>query len=114
MRQPLTVVVLSLVAAAAAPGAAPQRPGGQGGPGGPGGFGPPGMGQERKIVAQFDKDGDKRLSTDERKAARAFLESQPAMGPGRGPGGPGGRGGPGGGMEAGTPGAKLSPSDVKP
>ena len=31
-------------------------PGGQGRPGGPGGMGP--MQQERKIVAQFDKDGD--------------------------------------------------------
>ena len=67
------------------------------------------MGQERKIVAQFDKDADKRLNTEERQAARAFLESQPAMGPGRGRGGPGG----GGGM-LGTPGAPLTPADVKP
>jgi len=102
MQKQALVVVMAIVASAALPGAVPQRPGG------PGGFGPPGMGQERKIVAQFDKDGDKRLNTEERKAARAFLESQPAGGRG-----PGGRGGPGGGM-TGTPGARLSPSDVKP
>src|SRR6187402_1254166 len=62
---------------------------------GPGG---PPMGGERKLVEQFDKDGDKRLNTAERNAAREFLAANPGGGPG-GPGGPGargGRGGPGG------------------
>ena len=53
----------------------------------PGGF--PG-GAERKIVAQFDKNGDGRLDTAERKAARESLAAEPA---GRGFGR---RGGPGG------------------
>ena len=41
------------------------RGGFPGGPPGPGGFG--GMQQERKILAQFDKDRNKRLSLDERR-----------------------------------------------
>jgi hypothetical protein len=41
---------------------------------GPGGFG--GVQPERQLVAQFDKDGDKRLNAAERKAAREYLESQ--------------------------------------
>jgi spore coat protein CotH len=100
----LTTVLLSFAALAAASGAAaPQRPGGP-----PGGFGGPGG--ERKIVAEFDKDGDKRLNAEERKEARTFLQSQPMGGPGGRRGGPGlGRGG----MVAGTPGARLSPADVK-
>lgn len=98
------------------------------GPGGPGGPGGP-MGAERKIVAQFDKDGDGRLNKSERSAAREFLKTN------RGPGGPGGRGGPGGGRgpfgfggppggpggppggrhnEPGKPGPKVSLADVKP
>src|SRR5262249_8949072 len=64
----------------------PLGPGGRpGGPGGPGGM----MGQRRKLVAQFDKDGDGRLNREERKAAREFLKKE------RAGGGPGGfRGGP--------------------
>lgn len=112
-------------------------PGGPGGPGfGPGGpRGPGGMGQERKVVAQFDKDGDGRLDREERLAARDFLKKERASGgglrfgpggvpggPGRGPGfgpgfgGPGGPGGPGFGRrdEPSAPGPKLSPADVKP
>src|SRR3712207_6822969 len=58
-----------------------------------GGFGGP-MGQTRKLVKQFDKDGDGRLNTEERKAAREFLKKEPRGG-GRGPGGRGGFG-PGG------------------
>jgi hypothetical protein len=91
---------------------------------GPGG---PPMGGERKIVAQFDKDGDKRLNAAERKAAREFLASNSFGGPG-GPGGPGGRGGgrgpgmggPGMGGRGGrglapaTPGIAVTPADVKP
>lgn len=88
--------------------------GGRGGPGGPGG--PGGMfGQTRKIVGQFDKDGNGWLNNDERKAARESLKSQPNAG---GRGGPGGRSGrgmmmPGGRHEPGKPGPKISPSDVK-
>src|SRR5712664_3010374 len=39
------------------------------------------FGQQRKLVKQFDKDGDGRLNNEERKAAREFLKKQ---------GGPGG------------------------
>ena len=83
-------VLLSMVleAPARAQGTGPAAGGFQGPPPfGPGGF--PGTG-EREIVAQFDKNGDKRLNTAERKAARAFLAADP--GP-RG-GGFGRRGGP--------------------
>ena len=79
------------------------------------------MGQETKLVEQFDKDGDKRLNSEERRAARASLDSG---GRPRGPGGPGGgrrfRGGPPGGFgrpggneEPVSPGVRLTPSDVK-
>jgi len=78
-------------------------PGVQGPQGGPG-MGGPGMQAERKILAQFDKDKDKRLNAAERLEARLWLESQPATGPG----GRGGRGGPGRGGTGGamTPGSK--------
>jgi hypothetical protein len=71
---------------------------------------------ERPVVAQFDKDGDKRLNAAERRDARTWLESQPGMGPG-GRGGRGGPGGPGGmgrgGMQPGSPGPALTPAQVK-
>ncbi|MFO0829727.1 MAG: CotH kinase family protein [Phycisphaerales bacterium] len=96
----------------------PQR--GFGGPGGPGGP----MQEERKVLKEFDKDGDGRLNREERAAARAAMKERGdgGGGPGRrGPGGrgPGGRGGfgpPGmeGGDEPGSPGPKVAPSDVKP
>ena len=79
------------------------------------------MQTERKLVDQFDKDGDKRLNAAERKAAREFLQQERAKGGGnRGPG-PGGPGGPGGprfrnrnqNQEPAKPGIKLSPADVK-
>jgi hypothetical protein len=93
-------------------------------------FGPPGFGgQERKLVKDHDKDGDGKLSFEERKAARVAAKAQPSgrRGPGgpggpgpggpggRGPGGPGGRGpgGPGRGAEPGKPGPRVSPEDVK-
>jgi spore coat protein CotH len=46
----------------------------------------------RKLVKQFDKDGDGRLNRKERDAAREFLKKERAQGGGgfRGPGGPGG------------------------
>lgn len=56
--------------------------------------------EETKVVKQFDKDGDKRLSKEERSDARAWLkENKPRRGPGMtrvgrgGPGGPGGQAG---------------------
>src|SRR6476660_4480774 len=58
---------------------------------GRGGFG--GMQQERKILAQFDTDKNKRLSLEERRAAREWLATQPMVGPGGRRGGRGfGRG----------------------
>jgi len=83
------------------------------GPGGPGGM----MQQETKLVKQFDKDGDKRLNVEERKAAREFLSQRRAGragSPGGRRGGPGsGFGGRGENQEPPQPGAKLSPADVK-
>lgn len=96
----------ALLIAALMPWQGSAQGGGQGP--GPGGMG---MGAERKILAQFDKDKDKRLNATERQEARAWLETQPATGPG----GRGGRGGPmgRGGMAPGSPGAKVAPADVK-
>ncbi|MSO49804.1 MAG: spore coat protein CotH [Acidobacteria bacterium] len=76
--------------------------------------GPGGMQvSERKLVAQFDKDGNGRLNSDERKAAREFMAANPAVGRGgRGGPMPGGRGGRG--MAPATPGIKVAPADVKP
>ncbi len=84
--------------------------GGPGGPGFGGGFGGPGGpgGGNRALVEQFDKDGDGRLNTEERNAARAGANSGGAFGGGRGPGGPGGRGGPGGPREPSSPGEKIA------
>jgi hypothetical protein len=66
---------------------------------GPGGFGPGGFGggpfgQQRKLVARFDKDGDGRLNNEERKAARAEIKKEGPRGMFGlgGPKGPGGRG----------------------
>jgi spore coat protein CotH len=70
------------------------------------GFGGP-MQQERKVLAQFDKDGNKRLDATERKAAREWLATQPAGGFG------GRRGGPFGGPSPAEPGRKLTSADVK-
>src|SRR5947208_1062516 len=83
-----------------------EPPFGGRGPGGPGGM----MGQQRKIIKQFDKDGDGRLNKEEREAARAFLKTQGGGGRRGGPrGGFGGRGG----GEAPKPGPRVSPADVK-
>ena len=72
----------------------------QAGPGGPGG-------QEMRIVAQFDTDRDERLNAAERKAARAWLESQNS-GRGRGPAFFGR-----GSVAPAEPGARLTPADVR-
>ncbi len=94
------------------------QPTAQGQPPGPvsagfqGPFGPGGFGGERQIVAKFDKNGDKRLDTAERKAARESLAAEPARGGfGRRGGGPGGFGR--GGMAPGSPGPKVAPAEVK-
>ncbi len=77
------------------------------GPGGPGGP----MGQDRKLLKKFDKDGDGRLDVAERTAARESLKQDQAAGGRRGPGfGP-----PGFGRrseEPAQPGPRVSPADV--
>ncbi len=90
-------ITLLLAAFAIQDGPPPRPPGG--------GFSP----AERKVVKDFDKDKDGRLNRDERAAARATLKK--AAGGGKRPGGPMG----GGGMriEAGKPGPKVAPADVK-
>jgi hypothetical protein len=100
-------------ALAASIGLTAQGPGPQGGPPvfvGPGGPGGPG-GVEQQLVAQFDTDRDERLNTAERKAARAWLESQGRQAPFGGRGGPGfpgfGNGAPA------APGARMTPADVR-
>lgn len=115
---PLSVLLTLLAAFAGAPALLAQdRPAfaGQGG-GGPGGSGP-GMQHERKLRAQFDRDGDKHLNAAERQAARAFLQANPAPGRGgRSFGGPPGGfpgGGPGGRSEPTAPGVPLTSADVK-
>ncbi len=98
-------------AAGGFPQGGPGGFGGPGGPGGPGGMGgPPGQ-QEIKLLGQFDKNGDKWLNAEERKAARESVVKQRASQPQRGFG----RGGQGRGGEqkAAIPGPKMSPSDVK-
>ena len=84
------------------------RAGRPGGRGGPRGFG--GVREERKLVAQFDRDGDRRLNAEERKAAREFLAQERAEGRSRawGPPRPGG----GESIEPPSPGPKLSPAGV--
>jgi hypothetical protein len=72
--------------------------------------------EERKLVKQFDTNGDRRLDLAERNAARVWLAGQPATGLmamiGRG-GGRGGPGGPGRGYALATPGRRLTPADVR-
>lgn len=100
-----SAVVLAVLVAPLAGGA--QGRGGGMQPGGPPPMGAGQMGPmqtERKVVEQFDKDKDERLNADERREARAWLATQPGRG----------RGGPGrGGMATGSPGARLSPADVR-
>ena len=81
--------------------------------GGPRPFGPGGMGamqQHTALVRQFDKDGDGRLNSVERKAARDFLAAQRLDGRGPRRMGPRGRTAD---QAPPTPGPRLSPADVK-
>lgn len=119
----LTETVLGLVLAAvvtcAFPASAqmmdgpPEFPGDEFSPGGPPPGGPGGMQSERKLVKDFDKDGDGWLNQAERKAARESIKQQ---GGNRGFGGPGGRrpgfGGRQQRSEQPQPGQKLTPAEV--
>ncbi len=99
MKRPFPLIALLFALVSAGPIAA-QGPGGMQ------------MG-ERKLVAQFDKDGDGRLNSDERRAAREFMAANPGDGRGgRGGPRPGGRGGQG--MAPAMPGIAIAPADVKP
>ena len=93
-------LVITMADASAQPGGFPGGPGG-------GGFGPPGgmMGQTRKILKDYDKDGDGRLNAEERKVALEALKKAPMGGR---PGGGFPRGG-----EAPKPGATVKVSEVK-
>lgn len=78
------------------------------------------MSQERKLVKQFDTDGDGRLDATERAAARAFLKADAGGGqnrrPGRGGGPPfGPGGGPPGGrtQEPASPGPRVDVAQVR-
>jgi hypothetical protein len=98
-------------------GPPPDRPGGPGGRFDEfrAGFrgGPPMPSQRVTLVEQFDKDADKRLNAEERKAAREFLARE--IQAGRGPRRPGFRSGPADDERAVFSGAgpKLSPKEVK-
>ncbi len=81
-----------------------QPPGGKGKEG-KGGFGPFG-GQERKVLKEFDKNGDGWLNNDERAPARESLKNSGGF-KGFGMKGGFGRG------EPGRPGPRIAPSDVK-
>ena len=110
------ILIGTLLSGAGLPGAVRaqenQGPRGQGprGPG-PGGFqGPPPafgggpMGQERKVLSQFDTNQDARLSVEERKAARTWLAKTPAAVD---------RWRAGRGAYAGTAGRALKPTRIK-
>jgi hypothetical protein len=93
------------------PDGPPGGPGALGANRGPGGFGPgPGMREETKLVAKFDKDDNKRLDATERKVAREFLANERAEGRGPRAFGPRMRQDDSAPPE---PGKKLSPADVK-
>jgi spore coat protein CotH len=98
--------VTGLLIVASANTAFTQPPGGKGRKGdfGPGGFGPFG-GKERKLVKDFDKNGDGWLDKDERAPARESLKNT---------GGKGFKGFKGFGRgEPGRPGPKVQPADVE-
>src|SRR5262245_18550324 len=112
----LTFTALGL-ALSSALAAAPQPPGKGSRLDGPPGIGPGGavffagpMGQHRKLLKQFDQDGDGRLNKDERQAAREFIKKERETGHG----GPGLRGpSPRGGETAPAAGPHVDPADVK-
>jgi len=85
------------------PGMSFNRGGGPGRPGGP-------QRPERKLVEQFDQDGNQRLDLEERRAARKALKDQPQQ-PGRRFGPPGGFG-RGGNREPAKPGARVATDQV--
>ncbi len=97
------VLALGFGLAIAQPPFGGPPPFGPGGPGGP-------MGQQRKVVKQFDKDGDGRLNRPERDAARAFLKTQGGGGRRGGFGPPGGFGR--GNQQPPKPGPHVTPADV--
>jgi hypothetical protein len=70
-----------------------------------------GVQESRKLVAQFDKDGNQRLDVTERKAAREFLAKEKAEG--RAPRRPGLRRGGNENASPPEPGPKLSSAEVK-
>ena len=106
------IAVAALFAALAGPWtpAAAQPAGGAAAPAPSLGF------EERKVVRQFDTNGDGRLDTAERKSARTWLADQPPIGLaaafGRGPGGMAairaGRG-----YAPTSPGRRVTPADVR-
>ncbi|VTR93760.1 Spore coat protein CotH OS=Pirellula staleyi (strain ATCC 27377 / DSM 6068 / ICPB 4128) GN=Psta_3451 PE=4 SV=1: CotH [Gemmata massiliana] len=104
---PAACLAAALVALCAPSGFTQPDKGGKGGFGKGGGFGGPPGGGERKILSEFDKNKDGWLNAEERKPARESAK--------RG-GGFGGFGGPKGGFgrgEAGKPGPKVTPGEVK-
>jgi hypothetical protein len=105
------VAALVAVALVATAEHAFTQPGGGKGEKGPKGFGF-GPGQDRKVVKDFDKNGDGWLNAEERKPAR---ESAAKGGFGPGFGGKGGfKGGFGkGGMPEAKPGPKVTPAEVR-
>lgn len=112
----VALLATALGSAAQQPGDLPPPDGGPGfdgpPPGGPGRFGgpPSGVREDRKVVGQFDKNGDKRLDLAERKAAREFLAKNPEP---RGPGGRGPRGPRRESSAAPVPGARVMVAEAK-
>ncbi|HYH67320.1 MAG TPA: CotH kinase family protein, partial [Urbifossiella sp.] len=104
----IPAAVLGMAFVAGGPAALSQPPFGGGDKKGGFGFGPPG-GQERKVLAKYDKDGDGVLNKDERQTARDGMK---ADGGGKGGFKFGGKGGMAFGREPAKPGRKLTPADV--
>ena len=102
------LIAIAVQAQAPAPrgdeGEMKERPNGPRGPDGPGE-------RKKEVVARFDKNGDKRLNAEERKAARQWLATERSQGRGPRRFGPG-RGGNEG-AQPHLPGGKVSPGDVK-